>query len=361
MEGSVTVQKCDVRARQRAMELLEKVGMAAKGRRLLATLSGGQQATHGSSPARWRLLAPASCCATSRPRRWTRAWPAKWWTLRRLAAEGMTMLMAATTWRLAASTAQQVAAFLKAAPSCESGAPLPGVHPGRPTRAPRRSCDDPGPRAARRRTGPQAPAGFPPGFHRPFRLPSGDRRCGPGRQAGSSRSRTRCLSVLASGKPPSTLLVPDHLAVVPARGTPRPCPAPAPPRPGRWKGSTAQHCHPAGAQQPLAQGAILDDDARAGRRQSVRGSLGLCIAYAARRRPRRNPPAPRRIPESSRRRPRPRDSRRLGLGRGQLGRGLGRRLGRGGRRGRGRTWARRPGARHATRRAAPPAAARARR
>jgi cystine transport system ATP-binding protein len=77
MEGLLTVQKWDkARARERAHELLTKVGIAHKADAWPATLSGGHNSglrLHGH----WRRRR-RSYCATSQPRRSIRGWRPKW-------------------------------------------------------------------------------------------------------------------------------------------------------------------------------------------------------------------------------------------------------------------------------------------
>jgi cystine transport system ATP-binding protein len=108
MEGLVTVQKWDKpRARERAMELLEKVGMAAKAQAWPNNLSGGQQQrvaiARALAPSPRVLLCdePTSALDPSLAGEVVDV-------LRRLASEGMTMLMATHDLRLAASIAHQV-------------------------------------------------------------------------------------------------------------------------------------------------------------------------------------------------------------------------------------------------------------
>ncbi|SAI39670.1 amino-acid ABC transporter ATP-binding protein [Bordetella ansorpii] len=122
MEGLVTVQKWDKsRARDRALELLEKVGLAAKADAWPATLSGGQQQrvaiARALAPSPRVLLCdePTSALDPSLAGEVVDV-------LRRLAAEGMTMLMATHDLRLAAAIANQVI-YLEAGQVVESGAP----------------------------------------------------------------------------------------------------------------------------------------------------------------------------------------------------------------------------------------------
>lgn len=77
MEGLVVVLKWPVaRARERAMELLTKVGMAHKAD---AGPRPCRADSSSASPLRARWRRRRACfCATSRPRRWTRNWPPKW-------------------------------------------------------------------------------------------------------------------------------------------------------------------------------------------------------------------------------------------------------------------------------------------
>jgi len=124
MEGLVTVQKWDrPRARQRALALLDKVGMAAKADAWPATLSGGQQQRVAIA----RALAPSPrvllCDEPTSALDPTLAVEVVD-VLRRLAGEGMTMLMATHDLRLAASISQQVV-FLENGEVVESGAPRP--------------------------------------------------------------------------------------------------------------------------------------------------------------------------------------------------------------------------------------------
>jgi len=108
MEGLVTVQKWNKpRAQARAMELLEKVGMVAKAQAWPNNLSGGQQQrvaiARALAPSPRVLLCdePTSALDPSLAGEVVDV-------LRRLASEGMTMLMATHDLRLAASIAQQV-------------------------------------------------------------------------------------------------------------------------------------------------------------------------------------------------------------------------------------------------------------
>jgi L-cystine transport system ATP-binding protein len=120
MEGLVTVQRWDtVRARARALALLEKVGIAHKADAWPATLSGGQQQRVAIA----RALAPSPdvlLCdePTSALDPGLAAEVVE--TLRALAEEGMTMLMATHDLRLAASIAQHVV-FLDGGRVVEAG------------------------------------------------------------------------------------------------------------------------------------------------------------------------------------------------------------------------------------------------
>jgi cystine transport system ATP-binding protein len=79
MEGLVTVLKWPAwRARERALALLEKVGMAHKADAWPATLSA-VSSNAWRSPGRWRRRRKC-CCATSRPRRSIRNWRRRWST-----------------------------------------------------------------------------------------------------------------------------------------------------------------------------------------------------------------------------------------------------------------------------------------
>ncbi|ASX55243.1 amino acid ABC transporter ATP-binding protein [Bordetella pertussis] len=122
MEGLVTVQRWDKpRARARAMELLEKVGMTAKADAWPVTLSGGQQQrvaiARALAPSPRVLLCdePTSALDPSLAIEVVDV-------LRRLAGEGMTMLMATHDLRLAASIAQQVV-LLEGGAVVEAGTP----------------------------------------------------------------------------------------------------------------------------------------------------------------------------------------------------------------------------------------------
>jgi len=108
MEGLLTVQKWDrERARVRALELLEKVGIAHKADAWPVTLSGGQQQRVAIA----RALAPSPevlLCdePTSALDPGLAAEVVE--VPRQLAKEGMTMLMATHDLRLAASIARNV-------------------------------------------------------------------------------------------------------------------------------------------------------------------------------------------------------------------------------------------------------------
>lgn len=122
MEGLLTVQKWRrAQARERAMQLLEKVGMAAKADAWPATLSGGQQQRVAIA----RALAPSPrvllCDEPTSALDPTLAGEVVD-VLRALAAEGMTMLMATHDLRLAAAISQQVA-FLENGALVEAGTP----------------------------------------------------------------------------------------------------------------------------------------------------------------------------------------------------------------------------------------------
>lgn len=120
MEGLVTVQKWDAaRARARATELLEKVGIAQKADAWPATLSGGQQQrvaiARALAPSPEVLLCdePTSALDPGLAGEVVE-------TLRKLAEEGMTMLMATHDLRLAASIAHHVV-FLHGGRVVEAG------------------------------------------------------------------------------------------------------------------------------------------------------------------------------------------------------------------------------------------------
>ncbi|WP_028225379.1 amino acid ABC transporter ATP-binding protein [Paraburkholderia ferrariae] len=120
MEGLVTVQKWDAaRARTRALSLLEKVGIAHKADAWPATLSGGQQQrvaiARALAPSPEVLLCdePTSALDPGLAGEVVE-------TLRKLADEGMTMLMATHDLRLAASVAHHVV-FLRGGRVVEAG------------------------------------------------------------------------------------------------------------------------------------------------------------------------------------------------------------------------------------------------
>jgi len=122
MEGLVTVLRWpQAKARERAMTLLEKVGMAHKAAEWPATLSGGQQQrvaiARALAPSPRVLLCdePTSALDPSLAAEVVQV-------LRLLAEEGMTMLMATHDLRLAAAISQQVV-FLENGCIVESGAP----------------------------------------------------------------------------------------------------------------------------------------------------------------------------------------------------------------------------------------------
>jgi cystine transport system ATP-binding protein len=120
MEGLITVQKWDkARARERAHELLTKVGIAHKADAWPVTLSGGQQQRVAIA----RALAPSPevlLCdePTSALDPGLAAEVVE--VLRQLAKEGMTMLMATHDLRLAASIARNVV-FLSNGAIVEAG------------------------------------------------------------------------------------------------------------------------------------------------------------------------------------------------------------------------------------------------
>ena len=120
MEGLLTVQKWDkARARERAQELLAKVGIAHKADAWPVTLSGGQQQRVAIA----RALAPSPdvlLCdePTSALDPGLAAEVVE--VLKQLAKEGMTMLMATHDLRLAASIARDVV-FLSNGAIVESG------------------------------------------------------------------------------------------------------------------------------------------------------------------------------------------------------------------------------------------------
>lgn len=120
MEGLVTVLKWpEARARERALELLEKVGMAHKADAWPATLSGGQQQRVAIA----RALAPSpKVLLCDEP---TSALDPELAqevvdVLGRLASEGTTMVMATHDLRLASKIAQNVV-FLEAGAIVEQG------------------------------------------------------------------------------------------------------------------------------------------------------------------------------------------------------------------------------------------------
>jgi len=122
MEGPITVLRWSrARAEERAMQLLEKVDMASKRDAWPATLSGGQQQrvaiARALAPSPQVLLCdePTSALDPSLAGEVVEV-------LRRLASEGMTMLMATHDLRLAANIAQQVV-FLDAGEIVEAGSP----------------------------------------------------------------------------------------------------------------------------------------------------------------------------------------------------------------------------------------------
>ncbi|SDV51526.1 amino acid ABC transporter ATP-binding protein [Chitinasiproducens palmae] len=122
MEGLVTVQRWDrPRARKRALELLDRVGIADKADAWPTTLSGGQQQRVAIA----RALAPSPqilLCdePTSALDPGLAAEVVE--VLRSLAAEGTTMLMATHDLRLAATIAREVV-FLSDGEIVESGTP----------------------------------------------------------------------------------------------------------------------------------------------------------------------------------------------------------------------------------------------
>jgi len=122
MEGLLTVQKWErTRARERALGLLDKVGMAAKADAWPATLSGGQQQrvaiARALAPSPRVLLCdePTSALDPALAEEVVDV-------LRQLAAEGMTMVMATHDLRLAAAIAHQVL-FLEGGKIVEAGTP----------------------------------------------------------------------------------------------------------------------------------------------------------------------------------------------------------------------------------------------
>ena len=120
MEGLVTVQRWpEEKARRRALDLLEKVGMAHKADAFPANLSGGQQQRVAIA----RALAPSPrvlLCDEPTSALDPELAGEVVAVLRRLADEGTTMLMATHDLRLAASVAHQ-AVFLEAGRVVESG------------------------------------------------------------------------------------------------------------------------------------------------------------------------------------------------------------------------------------------------
>ena len=122
MEGLVTVLRWPAeRARARAMELLEKVGMAHKADAWPATLSGGQQQRVAIA----RALAPSPrvlLCDEPTSALDPELAEEVVEVLGRLAREGTTMVMATHDLRLASRVADQVI-FLDGGGVVESGAP----------------------------------------------------------------------------------------------------------------------------------------------------------------------------------------------------------------------------------------------
>ncbi|RZI59961.1 MAG: amino acid ABC transporter ATP-binding protein, partial [Zymomonas sp.] len=122
MEGLVVVSQWpEDKARARAMELLEKVGMADKAEAWPATLSGGQQQRVAIARA---LAASPKLLLCDEP---TSALDPELAgevveVLRTLAGEGMTMLMATHDLRLARQIANRVA-FLEGGGIVEEGPP----------------------------------------------------------------------------------------------------------------------------------------------------------------------------------------------------------------------------------------------
>src|ERR1700761_1683824 len=121
MEGLITVQKWDrEKARVRALELLEKVGIAHKADAWPVTLSGGQQPRVAVA----RALAPSPevlLCDEPTSALDPGLAAEVVGVLRQLAKEGMTMLMATHDLRLAASIARDVV-FLNNGVVVEAGA-----------------------------------------------------------------------------------------------------------------------------------------------------------------------------------------------------------------------------------------------
>ena len=120
MEGLVTVLKWPAdRARARAMELLDKVGMAAKADAWPATLSGGQQQRVAIA----RALAPSPrvlLCDEPTSALDPELAQEVVDVLGRLASEGTTMVMATHDLRLASKVADEVV-FLEAGSIVEKG------------------------------------------------------------------------------------------------------------------------------------------------------------------------------------------------------------------------------------------------
>ncbi|OHX11466.1 amino acid ABC transporter ATP-binding protein [Chromobacterium sphagni] len=120
MEGLIAVQRWPhERAQRRALELLDKVGMAHKAQAWPATLSGGQQQrvaiARALAPSPQLLLCDEPTSALD-PELAAEVVA----VLRQLAAEGVTMLMATHDLRLAASVARDVV-FLERGRIVEAG------------------------------------------------------------------------------------------------------------------------------------------------------------------------------------------------------------------------------------------------